>query len=176
MTGLMFVINAKVGACPSYRTFNPRFDHNGSSLLSRLLRKNLDTFKYYVLYNFASRMSTDPVFTAIAFHRCREVDWVKTAVRDGFGSYDFFTGEVSRLSEKAVKARTRVRVVDRGPGTVTLDSVPVTFSGDVSRVDLSSVRQDYDHYRWREGSPGEVECGELVEVLIRTCYFEKDWL
>lgn len=73
------------------------------SLLFWLPVKILDALRYFGLYKFACRMGTDPVLTALAFHRCGEVDWSKTAVRDGFVAYDFPTGEVLASAKKRYK-------------------------------------------------------------------------
>lgn len=57
-------------------------------------------------------MGTDPALADLAFHRCGEVFWSKTAVRDWFVSYGFSSDEVYGLSKEAVQARKRVRDVD----------------------------------------------------------------
>lgn len=49
-------------------------------------------------------MDTDPVLTVIAFHSCFIVTWEKTAVRDGFVSYDLGMREFYRLEEKSLQA------------------------------------------------------------------------
>lgn len=65
-------------------------------------------------------MGTDPVLTALAFHRCGEADSYKIAVRDGFVSYDCYTAELYGLSKEVVQERKRVRDEDGIPTTVTL--------------------------------------------------------
>lgn len=56
-------------------------------------------------------MGTDPVLTALVPHRCEEIAWEKTAVKDGFLFYGLPTGEVYRLSKKAVQAKKRVSML-----------------------------------------------------------------
>lgn len=75
LASVMFVLNAKDGACASYWSQNQRFDHVCSNLLFCLPPKFLDALKYFGLHMFAQRMDTDPVLTAMDFHRCSEVDW-----------------------------------------------------------------------------------------------------
>lgn len=116
----MFVINAQDGACPGYYTYNGWVDHIGGSLFFRLPSRILDALKYFGLYKFSSGMGTGPVLTALAFHRCGEVDWEKTVVKDGFVSYDFPTVEVYGLSEETVHEKKRIRGVDGVPTTVTV--------------------------------------------------------
>lgn len=110
----------------------------------RFSPKILDTLKYFGLYKFAHRMETDTVLTAREFHRCGQADWDKTAVKDGFMSYDVPPREVYGHSEEAVQAKKRVRGVEGAPATVTLEAVPVTFLANVSRVALASIQQGYD--------------------------------
>lgn len=74
ITSAVFVVSAREGACPSYYALNHRFDNVSCSIHFRLPDKSLDTLKYFGLYRFALRMGTDPVETAVVFHRCGEVD------------------------------------------------------------------------------------------------------
>lgn len=115
LTVVIFVINVKDCAYGSYDTHNPRFDRVGGSLLFCLPVKDLDVLKYFVLYEFAQRMTTDPVFTVLAFRRCSEEDWEKTAVPDGSFLYDFRTVEVYGLEEESIPAAKRIRNVDGAP-------------------------------------------------------------
>lgn len=71
--------------------------------------------------------------TALAFHRCGEVDYCSTALRDRFVSYDIPTSEVQGLSKEAVQARKRVRDVHDILKTVTLDTAPAKVRADVLR-------------------------------------------
>lgn len=80
MSRTIFVINAWDEACSSYDTLNSRFDSLNANLLFRLFDKHLDVLKYFGLYIFALQIRTDPVNTAIAIQRYREVDWDRTAV------------------------------------------------------------------------------------------------
>lgn len=57
----------------------------------------LDALSCFGLYMSAPRMGTDPVLTAIALKRCIEVDWEKTAAKDGFVRYYFANEEAPRL-------------------------------------------------------------------------------
>lgn len=66
--------------------------------------------------------------------------------------------------------------MDGVPKTVTLETIPVTFFADVSRVDLAYIRQDCDDYRRQESDRGEAECAEassganLDAMFRKTCY------
>lgn len=102
LAGLVFVVNAKDEACISYYTHDPRFDHVNGSLLFRLQLKILDALKYLGLYKVARRMGKDPILTILAFHRCSEVEWGKTNLRDGCVFYEFHTHEVYGLKEESV--------------------------------------------------------------------------
>lgn len=46
---------------------------------------------------------TAPALTVLAFKRCMEVDWEKTATKAGVVSYDFKTGEVVGLKKDSVQ-------------------------------------------------------------------------
>lgn len=54
-----------------------------------------------------SGIGTDPVLTAVVFHRCGELDWEKTAVKEGFVSFDFSTGKFYGLNEESVNCKRR---------------------------------------------------------------------
>lgn len=58
--------------------------------------------------------------TAMNFHRCGEVDSGRTAVRDGFVSYNFETGSVIGLEAETIPANRRVRSSDEAPISFTL--------------------------------------------------------
>lgn len=77
-------------------------------------------------------MGTNPVMKLMALHRCREVDWDRKSVRDGFVSYKFETGEVIGLEAQTVPANERVRSSDESPKFFTLPVVPVYFRCGVS--------------------------------------------
>lgn len=47
-------------------------------------------------------MGTDPILTAMTFHRCMEVDREKTDMKDGLVSQDFPTGKVNYVNEESV--------------------------------------------------------------------------
>lgn len=92
--GVMFIVNAKDGACTSYYNDNPRFEHDDESLLSRLPLRFLDSLKYFGQYNVAEPKGTGPVLTVMAIHWCFGVDWEKIAVHDGSILYKLHTDEV----------------------------------------------------------------------------------
>lgn len=119
-------------------------------------------------------MGTDPVITAPRFRRCREVYWSKTSARDVFVSSNLPSGEFYGHSEEEVPARKRVKDVDGVPTAVTLEAVPVTFRADVVRVDLASVRQNYDAYCRLEGGRGEAERAGASSVVDIDDLFEND--
>lgn len=100
----MFVIKAWNRACPSYYNYNSRFDDRSSSILFRLPDKRLDVLKYFALYKYTLRLDTDPVKTIMGFHSCEENDWVQTAVRDEFMSYNLETREVIGLEAETIPA------------------------------------------------------------------------
>lgn len=54
MSRAMFVVNAEDRACPSYYTWNQRFDNLSDGILFRLLEKILDALRYLGLYKFCS--------------------------------------------------------------------------------------------------------------------------
>lgn len=65
-SGVMYVINARDKACPSCYISNPWFDNLSGSILFSLPDRILDALKYFGLYNFALRISNDPIVTAVA--------------------------------------------------------------------------------------------------------------
>lgn len=82
MTDSNFSINVRVGVCASYYTYCALFDRKGGSLLSRLPSRILNALGYFVLYTFIHRMGTDPFLKSVGLHRCGQVDWEKTTVRE----------------------------------------------------------------------------------------------
>lgn len=74
MTGALFVINGRDRMRLSFYTRNVRFGHIASSLLFRLPSSILLALNYFGIYEFASRIGTDPVLTVMVFHRCGEED------------------------------------------------------------------------------------------------------
>lgn len=89
-------------------------------------------------------MSSDPVSKTLLLHRCVEVDCDKTAVRGGFLSYSFPTGEIYGLTEEETQAKKRERGVDEVTTTEMPAAVSVTFRAVVLRVHLASYRQYYN--------------------------------
>lgn len=57
-------------------------------ILVWLLDNNLDTLEYFRLYQYELHIGTDSARTALVTHRCMEIAWMKTALQDGFVSYD----------------------------------------------------------------------------------------
>lgn len=90
----MFAIDACDRACSSNYTCYARFEQNGGSLLFWLPPKSLANLKNSGFYKFTSCMGTSLFLTALAFHRCEEVNWDKNDVRDGFVFYEIPTVEV----------------------------------------------------------------------------------
>lgn len=147
MTAAMFAINASDGACPSYHTHSPRFNHIGGSLLFRLLTLVLNKLQYFGSYKLVHVIGTDSLLAVRVYNRNGEVDWSNSAVGDRFVSYYFSTGAVYGLRKEVVQAKMRVRDVNGVSTTVTVEAVRVIFRTDVSPVDMASIRQDYVHYR-----------------------------
>lgn len=86
MSGSMLVINVQNGVCLSYYTSNSRSESLNDSLLFSLPDTILNAFNYFGRYQFALRMKTDPIMTAMEFYRYGEADWGITAVRNWFVS------------------------------------------------------------------------------------------
>lgn len=93
----MSVINTRDGACLSYYSLNLWFENRSGSILFLLPDKILDSVMYFGLYKLTFGMRTDSVMIAMALHRCGEIDWSRTAVRDGFAAYNFESGAVIGL-------------------------------------------------------------------------------
>lgn len=87
--------------------------------------KILDALKYFGLYKLSQRIGMEPVLTGMAFHQCSEVDWEKSAVRDGFVSYDFRTGEVDGLDEESILAAERIKSNDGATSSVVFPAIPL---------------------------------------------------
>lgn len=79
---------------------------------------------------------------AMTFHPCMKVDWSRKAVRDGFVSYDFQSGEVIGLEEETVQTSKQLRSSDDVSTFATPLAVPVYFCAGTSRVALERVRRD----------------------------------
>lgn len=89
MSGAMIVIYDRDRACPSYYTYNYRFNNLSGYLLFPLSYRILDALRYLSLYTFALRMDTNSVLTAVVFHHFGELEWARPAVLLCLVSYDF---------------------------------------------------------------------------------------
>lgn len=158
MAGARSVISARDGAYPSDYTCNHRLDRITGRLSLLLPPEILDSLKYFGLYTSTCRTGASPVLSALAFPRCRRVNWDKSAMRNAFACYKFCTGEVCSYKEEEIQAKKRVRGFDGVPTTVTRRAVSITLRANVSRTDLAPVRQDYGAYRQRE-SVIDLACG-----------------
>lgn len=140
LANVMFLINAKHGACLICYTHNRWLDRVSDSLLFQLSVKVLDALKYFVLFKFAQSIGADPVSTTIVFHRCAAVDWEKTAAGDGFVSYDFRTCEVYGREEESIPAVKRIRGNDGARSPIVLPAVPLYFREGFERTLLEANR------------------------------------
>lgn len=127
LTAVMFITSAKDRACAIYYTYSPRFDPLAGRLLFRLPLRTPIALKYFSLYKFAHLMGTNPVPTPIAFQRCSEVGWRKTAVRDGFALYDLRTGEVHGLEGNAIPPAKWIRGDGGAPSSILLTVMPCFY-------------------------------------------------
>lgn len=74
VAGVTFVINERGGPYTGYYTYSVRLHCLGSSFSFTVLSNILDDLKYFDLYRLFSHMGTNPVFTALQFHRLKEMD------------------------------------------------------------------------------------------------------
>lgn len=72
-----------------FYTGSLQVDHRTGGLQFRPPDKTVDVLTYFGLYKYFFRMGTDPVLTASAVQCCLEVDWKRTATKDGYKSYHF---------------------------------------------------------------------------------------
>lgn len=149
----MFIVRPADGPCLNFYTHNPQSENMGRSLLSQLLEKILDDLKYFGSYKLAHYMSIDQVLTTMAFHRCSEVEWGKTAVMNGLDPNEFCTAEVYGDEEEFVQARKRVRRVEGVSATASHPAVSVLFRAWVSCPKLASIRQNYNMYYGQSNNP-----------------------
>lgn len=156
LTGVMLVINAADGSCASYYSRSPRFDHVRGSILFRLPVKILDAIRYFGLYKFARRIGTAPVLAVILFHRCFEVKWEKTVLRDGYVSYDFRTGDVYGIEDETKPASKRIRGDDGANSSNLLHVVSLPFRDGVEWTSLEANRRDYHKHRGQTEGSGDV--------------------
>lgn len=75
MSGTTFVNNSTDAASRSYYTLNHGFHKLSGSILFFLVEEMLDALKYFHLCKLASQLNTDPITTAMAFHRYGEIYW-----------------------------------------------------------------------------------------------------
>lgn len=125
---------------------------------------------------FANRMATDPLLTALAFHRRGEVLCQKNVLKSETKSYDFRTDAVYALRKKAMQAEKRLIVADGVPTTVTFAAVPIAFRVKVSRIDLASIRKVYDAYCSRMGNYCEAKRAKVSAGVGLNTLLEKDLL
>lgn len=174
--GITFVVNARDSVCPSYHTLNPQFDDLSGSILFRLRDKILDSLKYFGLYKFASRIGTDPVMMAKAFHRCGEANWGVTAVRDGFLSYRIEAGEVICLEADIIPAKIRVGSSDDASRFLILPAERAYFRSGFLLIALHAVRRGYDEYRGGADNRDKAGEKEAAEGLGLHVLLEEDLL
>lgn len=79
----------------------------------------------------------------------------RTAVRDGFMSYEFQNREVFGLESKAVQSSKLTRGGDDVQTLTPLAAVPAYFRTGVSWIALEAVRPVYVEYRGLAGNPDE---------------------
>lgn len=136
----------------------------------------MDAIRKIGLYTFASRIGTDPVLTALKFHRCLEVGWEKTAVKDRFGSYELFIADSYGLSKAVMLEKNTVSGAHSAPTMATLTAVLVSFRAGVSAVHLVSIRQDYNMHRRQSSDRGEGRRSRANEGVDLELLFENDFL
>lgn len=73
--------------------------------------KTLYALKYFVLYRFAGGMVIDLVLTTMALCWCREVDWVRTNVKNRLERDEFCCGEVYCLNKDCAQLKRRLVVL-----------------------------------------------------------------
>lgn len=124
MAGTMLVINDRDWAYPRYYLLNNPIDTLRRCVLVQLSDKILDACKYLFLYRFALQMGADPAWTVLAAHKCSEIDFTKTALQDGFLSYDIKNGKIPDLEEEDVLAGKHARGTSVISTSVILPAVP----------------------------------------------------
>lgn len=89
------------------------------------------------------------VLVALAFMRCMEMDWDRTATEDAFSSYDYRSKKVLKLEEESAKTlRNALPAGGGGSSTILiLAAGPVFFRDDRGRVAISDVRRNYEEDR-----------------------------
>lgn len=97
MTSAMFVVSSKDGPTSRYYKFNHSLGHLCGAVMFLLSNTVLEALKNFGLYRFTLSMGTGLVRTALVIHGCSEVDCTKTALLDGFVSYDFEIGRIFDL-------------------------------------------------------------------------------
>lgn len=83
---------------------------------------------------FAPRMGADQFRIALAIRLCAPIDWTKTAIQDGFVSYDFTNGQVLYLEEVVVPAVGPPRGATLTPRPANLPATHFVYRVGVSRV------------------------------------------
>lgn len=84
--------------------------------------------------------------TALAIHRYSKVNWTKTALEDGFLSFDFESGRVFYLEDEVVTADKCARGTSVTSTSFHIPAIPVLYRDGVPRVILESVKRDHDEY------------------------------
>lgn len=87
-------------------------------------------------------MGTSPVLTVLELHRCGEVYWQRTAVRDEFISYDVQSGEVISLQEETVQARKQMQSKYDAQTYITLLVVTAYSHASELQVTVDIVQRD----------------------------------
>lgn len=105
------------------------------------------------------------MLTALAFKGYMEVNWDKTATRDGFVRYNFKSGEVLWLEKDWVQVEERAYGIGGSSTTPTLVAVPVLFRACRERADISAIRRDSDGHRAWNLIP-ELASGVDLDILF----------
>lgn len=89
-------------------------------------------------------MCADLLLTVLVFRRCREVDWDKTASKEGSDRYGFTSAEVLEIEKQKVQVGKRPRFSCGGSISVTLTVAPLLFQAGRGRAHISVIRRMYD--------------------------------
>lgn len=109
MDRAMLIANSKNGAWSTYHIVNLRFYNVPVEAPFRFTGYILDFQVYFGLYTVTLHVRTDPVLIALAFKRCREVNWGKPATKEGFHRFGFISRKGLWLEKESVQVGKRSR-------------------------------------------------------------------
>lgn len=115
-------------------------------MLPRLQDKVLDALSYFGFYRSAPCMGSHSVRTAFALHLFFKVYCTRTALEDGFVSYDSETSKSFDLENDVVLGTNRDHGSSVAPLSVHLSAAAFVHRVGILRGSLKSVRRDYDEH------------------------------